>query len=150
MSLTNPNKLINVQELAYFEGKIGDKYAAKTAVSGKADKVGTGHGDEIALYNNNGNLKTSDKKLSDFAAAEHTHTKSEITDFSHTHDDRYYQKSQVYQKSETYTKKETEGYVQSKFGLKYDAENRAVIVPVASVATYQKSKRMIDFTGIAY
>ena len=69
---------------------------------------------------------------------------------SHTHDDRYYQKSQVYQKSETYTKKETEGYVQSKFGLKYDAENRAVIVPVASVATYQKSKRMIDFTGIAY
>lgn len=27
MSLTNPNKLINVQELAYFEGKIGGKYA---------------------------------------------------------------------------------------------------------------------------
>lgn len=99
---------------------------------------------------------------SSYSALGHTHddryyTESEVdtklngkANTSHTHDDRYYQKSQVYQKSETYTKKETEGYVQSKFGLKYDAENRAVIVPVASVATYQKSKRMIDFTGIAY
>ena len=147
---TNPNRVVRVKDLNRFKGNTDGLYATKTANSGKADKVGTGHGDEIALYNNNGNLKTSDKKLSDFAAAEHTHTKSEITDFSHTHDDRYYQKSQVYQKSETYTKKETEGYVQSKFGLKYDAANRAVIVPVASVATYQKSKRMIDFTGIAY
>ena len=27
MALTNPDKLVNVQELAYFEGKIGRKYA---------------------------------------------------------------------------------------------------------------------------
>ena len=37
MSLTNPNKLINVQELAYFEGKVGDKYATKTALQTKAN-----------------------------------------------------------------------------------------------------------------
>jgi len=29
MALTNPQKLVNVQELAYFEGKIGNKYATK-------------------------------------------------------------------------------------------------------------------------
>ena len=142
MSLTNPNKLINVQELAYFEGKIGDKYAAKTAVSNKADKVGTGHGDEIALFNNNGNLKTSDKKLSDFAAAEHTHTKSEITDFSHTHDDRYYQKSQVY------TTAETQQYVNQRVGLEYDAENRCVTFPASSVAKYDSSSRSINFPAL--
>ena len=30
MSLTNPNKLINVQELSYFEGKLAGKYQAQT------------------------------------------------------------------------------------------------------------------------
>ncbi len=33
--------------------------------------------------------------LSDKAEASHTHTKSEITDFSHTHDDRYYTESEI-------------------------------------------------------
>lgn len=33
MSLTNPTKLVNVQELAYFEGKIGDKYATQVGVA---------------------------------------------------------------------------------------------------------------------
>ena len=37
----------------------------KANVTAKADKVGTGHGDEIALYNSNGNLKTSGKTLDD-------------------------------------------------------------------------------------
>ena len=35
MALTNPNKLINVQELSYFEGKIAAKYQNQTiSVSG--------------------------------------------------------------------------------------------------------------------
>ena len=29
MALTNPNRLINLQELDYFEGKISGKYATK-------------------------------------------------------------------------------------------------------------------------
>ena len=33
MSLTNPDKLINVQELQYFEGKIGAKYATLAGVA---------------------------------------------------------------------------------------------------------------------
>ena len=30
MALTNPSKLINVQELDYFENKLAQKYATKT------------------------------------------------------------------------------------------------------------------------
>ena len=60
MSLTNPSKLINVQELAYFEGKVANKYAAKTALSTKADKVsGSGLNNHLAALNSNGNLKDS-------------------------------------------------------------------------------------------
>lgn len=33
MSLTNPDKLINVQELQYFEGKMADKYATLAGVA---------------------------------------------------------------------------------------------------------------------
>ena len=36
-----------------------------------------------------------EKVNSKFSKIGHTHTKAEITDFEHTHDDRYYQKSEV-------------------------------------------------------
>lgn len=62
---TNPNRVVRVKDLNSFKGKTDGLYATKTNLGNKADKVGTGHGDEIALYNSNGNLKTSGKTLDD-------------------------------------------------------------------------------------
>ena len=45
---TNPNRVVRVKDLNRFKGNTDGLYATKSANSGKADKVGTGHGDEIA------------------------------------------------------------------------------------------------------
>lgn len=50
---------------------------------------------ETKFLDNVGLTHLLEKINSKFSKIGHTHTKAEITDFEHTHDDRYYQKSEV-------------------------------------------------------
>ena len=65
-----------------------DIAALQTSVTGKAD---TGHTHDDRYYTES----EVDKKLAGKSNVEHTHTKSEITDFAHTHDDRYFTETEV-------------------------------------------------------
>ena len=65
-----------------------DIAALQTSVAGKAD---TGHTHDDRYYTES----EVDKKLAGKSNVEHTHTKSEITDFAHTHDDRYFTETEV-------------------------------------------------------
>ena len=65
-----------------------DIAALQTSVAGKAD---TGHTHDDIYYTES----EVDKKLAGKSNVEHTHTKSEITDFAHTHDDRYFTETEV-------------------------------------------------------
>lgn len=65
-----------------------DIAALKTSVAGKAD---TGHTHDDRYYTES----EVDKKLAGKSNVEHTHTKSEITDFAHTHDDRYFTETEI-------------------------------------------------------
>lgn len=53
--------------------------AVTSATAGKADKVVSATSNNFASFNTVGNIKDSGKKASDFAAASHTHTLSQIT-----------------------------------------------------------------------
>lgn len=65
MRLTNPDNLVNVQELAYFEGKIGGKYIPKadkkmrvvnvsSDLSNQTTNITNGQ-EETIIYKNTGN-----------------------------------------------------------------------------------------------
>ena len=59
-------------------------------VSGKADKVTGATSGNFAGLDNNGNLTDSGKDAADFAAASHTHTISQISDYPKTLDSTTY------------------------------------------------------------
>ena len=65
-NLTNPNDLVDVSMLDYFKQRTDSEYAPMHHLhSEKADKVGSGHNNELATFNNNGNLKPSGKSADD-------------------------------------------------------------------------------------
>ncbi|MDO4377975.1 MAG: hypothetical protein Q4C64_02330 [Erysipelotrichia bacterium] len=70
--------------------------AVKTALDGKAD---SSHNHDERYYTET----EIDSKLSEKANVEHTHTKSDITDFAHNHDERYYTESEIDEKIPTKT-----------------------------------------------
>ena len=65
-----------------------DIAALQTSVAGKAAASHT-HDDRYYTESE------VDTKLAEKSNVEHTHTKSEITDFAHTHDDRYFTETEV-------------------------------------------------------
>lgn len=61
--------------------KASDFLTSHQDISGKADKVQSATNGDFAGLDANGNLTDSGSKAADFAAASHTHTVSQITDF---------------------------------------------------------------------
>ena len=78
------------------------KYAGSSSIGGPANSVkasltfnNSGSGAASNTTFNGSTAKTISYNTVGAAAASHTHTKSEITDFDHNHDDRYYTESEV-------------------------------------------------------
>ena len=76
-------------------------YAGSTSAGGAANSVKaaltfstTGNGEASGSYNGSA-AKTISYNTVGAAAASHTHTKANITDFAHNHDDRYYTESEM-------------------------------------------------------
>lgn len=78
------------------------KYAGSSSVGGAANSVKSdltfstsGNGAASGTTYNGSTARTISYNSVGAAAASHTHTKSQITDFAHNHDDRYYTESEA-------------------------------------------------------
>lgn len=94
-------------------------------------------------------IYTSDDKptLSELgaAAASHSHTKSQITDFAHTHDDRYYTESEIDSKLAAETKARTDA--DAALDTAYKAADTALGERIDNAET-EISANSADLTGI--
>lgn len=80
-NLTNELKSLN-KEIDDLDSKISD-----------LEKKDSSQANDTAAMN--AKIKANTKAISGKADKGHTHTKSQITDFDHTHDDRYYTESEI-------------------------------------------------------